>query len=175
MLIFDGDYPMTYGAFNLNRDLTRPLDEVRAVDPDASDVPFACLPELRKGGVYCALMKIAARRQRKDSILPGYRGKEAAYGIGRGQLAYYRGLEYTGEGTVIVTSDQLSDLAEQWEHREDRCELPVGLLIGMEGADPILTPNQVHEWFAYGVRVVSLTHYGRAVTPTEQVQGPKVG
>ena len=31
MLIFDGDYPMAYGAIDLNRDLTLPIEEVRAV------------------------------------------------------------------------------------------------------------------------------------------------
>ena len=30
----------------------------------------------------------------------------------------------------------------------------------MEGADPILEPQQVDEWWSEGVRVVSLTHYG---------------
>ena len=51
MLIFDGDYPMAYGAIDLNRDLTLPLDEVRAADPASANVPIACLPEMRKGGV----------------------------------------------------------------------------------------------------------------------------
>ena len=32
MLIFDGDYPMAYGALELNRDLTLPIDEVRAAE-----------------------------------------------------------------------------------------------------------------------------------------------
>ena len=62
MLIFDGDYPMAHAALGLNRDLTLPLDELRAVDANPSNIPFGCLPEMRRGGVYCALMKIAARR-----------------------------------------------------------------------------------------------------------------
>ena len=97
MLIFDGDYPMAHGALDLNRDLTLPLDELRAADANPSNIPFGCLPEMRRGGVYCALMKIAARRMRKGSILPGYRGKEVVYAAGKGQLALYRGLESTGK------------------------------------------------------------------------------
>ena len=96
MLIFDGDYPMAHGALDLNRDLTLPLDELRAAAANPSNIPFGCLPEMRRGGVYCALMKIAARRMRKGSILPGYRGKEVVYAAGKGQLALYRGLESTG-------------------------------------------------------------------------------
>jgi membrane dipeptidase len=30
----------------------------------------------------------------------------------------------------------------------------------MEGADPIISPDQVPQWFAAGLRVVSLVHYG---------------
>ena len=33
----------------------------------------------------------------------------------------------------------------------------------MEGADPILWPEQVHEWWTAGLRVVSLAHYGVSV------------
>ena len=38
MLIIDGDYPMAYGGVDLDRDLTRPIEEVRgatrAAEPD---------------------------------------------------------------------------------------------------------------------------------------------
>ena len=47
MLVFDGDYPMAYGALDLNRDVTLPLDELRAAESDLSNVPFASLPELQ--------------------------------------------------------------------------------------------------------------------------------
>ena len=35
----------------------------------------------------------------------------------------------------------------QWSDAEDHSALPVGFIIGMEGADPILWPEQVHEWW----------------------------
>ena len=162
MLIFDGDYPMAHSALGLNRDLTLPLDELRVVDANPANIPFSCLPEMRRGGVYCALMKIVARRMRKGSILSGYRGKEVVYAAGKGQLALYRGLESTGEAVVVTTAGQLRELAGQWEQRAGDSRLPVGFLLGMEGADPILTPGQVGEWWDDGVRVVSLTHYGRS-------------
>ena len=43
---------------------------------------------------------------------------------------------------------------------EDHSTLPVGTILGIEGADPILWPEQVHEWWEIGVRVISLSHYG---------------
>ncbi|HEY8744745.1 MAG TPA: membrane dipeptidase, partial [Chloroflexota bacterium] len=35
-----------------------------------------------------------------------------------------------------------------------------GFIISMEGADPIVSPEQVPEWYAAGLRIVGLTHYG---------------
>ena len=36
----------------------------------------------------------------------------------------------------------------------------MGFILGIEGADSILWPEQVHDWWDVGVRVVSLAHYG---------------
>lgn len=160
MLIFDGDYPMVYGGIELNRDLTLPREEVRAQDDIPGNVAFASLPEMRKGGVTAALMKFTVRRRYAGSVLFGYAGAEACYGAARGQVAYYHALASSGEGVVLVTSAQLREHTASWEEQEDRTSLPVGFVLSMEGADPILHPEQVHEWWELGVRVVSLTHYG---------------
>src|SRR5207253_316626 len=37
---------------------------------------------------------------------------------------------------------------------------PLGFVISMEGADPILTPDDVGWWWDAGLRIVSLSHYG---------------
>ena len=34
------------------------------------------------------------------------------------------------------------------------------MILGMEGADAITWPEQVHDWYADGLRVISLSHYG---------------
>ena len=43
---------------------------------------------------------------------------------------------------------------------EARNAQPVGFFLGMEGAGPILWPDQVLEWYEQGLRVISLGHYG---------------
>ena len=48
----------------------------------------------------------------------------------------------------------------QWSEATDYDDLPVGMVLGMEGADPIMWPEQVHEWYESGLRVISLSHYG---------------
>jgi membrane dipeptidase len=37
---------------------------------------------------------------------------------------------------------------------------PVGFIVSMEGADPILSPSQVAEWWEEGLRVLEPVHYG---------------
>jgi membrane dipeptidase len=37
---------------------------------------------------------------------------------------------------------------------------PLGFVLAMEGADPIVEPSQVWSWWKDGLRVVSLSHYG---------------
>jgi membrane dipeptidase len=37
---------------------------------------------------------------------------------------------------------------------------PLGFILSMEGADPILSPSQVAEWWKEGLRVVGPVHYG---------------
>ncbi|MAG37059.1 MAG: peptidase M19 [Dehalococcoidia bacterium] len=164
-LIFDGDYPLAYGAFDLNRDPTLPLAELRAQD-DSGVEAFACFPEMRRGGVAVALMKIAVRQLREGSVLPGTQGEPLTYATAQGHLAYYHALEAAGEAVVITAQSQLAEHIGRWEEaaasNDDAAlaALPVGMIIGLESADPILTPGSAGEWWEAGVRVVSLTHYG---------------
>ena len=160
MLIFDGDYPMAYGGMEINRDLTLPISELRAQDETPGNVAFASLPELRRAGVTAALMKFTVRRKCEGSVSSGYNGAEACHAAAKGQVAYYHILAERGEGVVITTSKQLAQQISSWEKQEERTSLPVGFVLGMEGSDPVLHPEQVHEWWGLGVRVASLTHYG---------------
>ena len=167
MLIIDGDYPMAYGGVDLDRDLTLPIDQVRtATDrrtlsggwPDGETM--ASLPEMRKGGVAAALVKVAGRIRRPNSPIWGYRTGHGAYAAAQAHLAYYEVLAAEGEARVLATSAGFAAHMREWSEAEDHSALPVGFIIGMEGADPILWPEQVHEWWERGLRVISLSHYG---------------
>ena len=165
MLIFDGDCPAASSLLDeRNRDLTLPLDELRAqmrdAHPESIFVPYACLPEMRRGRIACVLMKIVARRVWPGSLLPGFHGAESVYAVGQGQRALYRALEHNDEAVILTLSSEISRHIERWEQEEDCSDLPVGFVLGLESADPIIEPSQVHAWWDDGVKVVSLTHYG---------------
>ena len=177
MLIIDGDYPMAYGAVDLNRNLTLPIEEVRRGAPTrlvltgeqsgvrvGQDWPdaetMACLPEMRRGRVAAALVKIVARIQRPKNPLLGYPSGDHAYAAAQAHLAYYRILEKRGEARILQTRQQFRDHMEAWSSATEHSQLPVGFVLGLEGADPVLWPEQIQEWYEQGTRVVSLSHYG---------------
>ncbi len=170
MLIFDGDYPMASGALDLNRDLTVPIEEARAqADKDSATLSpnagiMATLPEMRRGRVAAALVKVVGRIKRPGSPLWGYASGHSAYAAAQGGLAYYRILERQGQARILRAREDVEGHLAQWRaaeaSRADMAGLPVGFVLGMEGADPILWPEHVADWWADGVRVVSLTHYG---------------
>lgn len=160
MIIIDGDYPMAYGARYLDRDLTLPIDEVQATETDPNNVSMATIPEMRKAEIAAALVKVVGRIYRKGNPLPGFRAGETAYAAAQGDLAYYRILERRGHARILNTSAEFSDHMQSWLDADNSSELPVGFILGMEGADPILWPKHLHDWWRDGVRVVSLTHYG---------------
>ena len=168
MLIIDGDCAFMLGAMERDLDLTLSIHEIRNsklsgknwVPEVSNSETIVSLPAFRQGGVAAILAKLSGRIYRNGSPLWGYRSGEIAYAMARGQIAYYEILDSKGQARIITSSDQLKSHMSQWSTVEDYSELPIGMIIGMEGADPILWPEQVEEWWDYGVRVVSLSHYG---------------
>lgn len=170
MLIFDGDYPMAYGALDLNRDLSAPIERARAQpDKDSATLSsnagiMATLPEMRRGRVAAALVKVAGRIKRPGSPLWGYASGHSAYAAAQAGLAYYRILDRQGQARILRAREDVDAHFQQWRVADasgaDLASLPVGFVLGMEGADPILWPEHLGDWWADGVRVVSLTHYG---------------
>ena len=167
MLIFDGDYPMSNGAIRSQRDLTRPIEEVRTApehfrktDGRPDDGTMASLPEMRRGKVAAAIVKVVACIRRDGHAHGDVRSDELAYAAGQSQLAYYRILEVKGEARILRTRADVTEHMGSWSEASDHGDLPVGMVLGMEGADAILWPDQVDEWWESGLRVVSLSHYG---------------
>ncbi len=169
MLIIDGDYPMGL-AVRLNRDLKLPIEEVRTARRikargtgwDDSGT-MASLPEMRRGKVAAALAKVVVDIDYPNSpIQGGPRTRELAYAAGMGQLALYRVHEAQGEAKILRTRNDIIDHMKTWSETESSDELPVGFILGLEGTDPIVWPEQVHEWYEGGIRVISIGHYGVA-------------
>ncbi len=170
-LIFDTHLDLAWNALNLGRDVTLDVDEINRLEQGMTDDEprggaTTSLPAMRRGRVAACLGTIMAR------VRPGMRPREGfsrasldyanpamAYAAGQGQLAYYRVLEEQGHIRLVLSSDDLQQTWSRWE-QDPADHQPVGLILALEGADPIVSWQQVGNWFQAGLRVASLAHYG---------------
>ncbi len=164
MLIVDGDYPMAPLALSLRRDVTLPLDEMRARDRDYENIALASLPEMRRAGMAIAILKVCSDMQREGNTINGANRPHLTYAIGKGQIGYYDALEDEGELRIIRTRGDVTAQIAEWTAADGseaaRSKLAVGAVLGLEGADSVVEPAQLGEWWDDGIRLISLGHYG---------------
>jgi membrane dipeptidase len=96
---------------------------------------------------------------------------EAAYAAVHGQMAYYRQLEQQGVLRWIADAPALEAHVRAWQTDSER--EPLGFILSMEGADPVLSPEQVEEWWQAGLRIIGPAHYG--VSPYAHGTGTEGG
>lgn len=171
-LIFDSHLDLGWCALSFNRDLTLPVDEIRKREEGMTDEPSRgkntlTLPELRRAGVGVCVATLLARGGPAQKWQPAYKRTDLdhatqsiAYSAAHGQLAYYRLLEQQGHLRFIRTRQQLED---HWRlYAADPGSTPLGVILSMEGADPIVSPEQVQYWWDLGLRAVGPAHYGQS-------------
>ena len=153
--IIDSHLDLAWNALGWDRDLTLPLTEINAAENGISDSnargrATTCLPEMRAGGVSVCLATMLARvrpqapaDERRLSV--DHRHPAAAYAAAQGQLAYYRLLEAQGEITLLRTA---GDLRRHWRQPAGEAgKQPIGIILAMEGGDPIVAPNKAESWW----------------------------
>jgi membrane dipeptidase len=180
MLIFDAHLDLAWNALDWNRDLLLPVADIRKHERQQgmTDKGRACntvsFPELRRGKVAIFIATLLARLLRIHSMpaIQRYSSMESAYAAAYGQLAYYRALEQRGVLRWIRDWPSLEAHLRAWERNEDGQE-PLGFILSMEGADPVLSPEQVGEWWQAGLRIIGPAHYG--VSPYAHGTGTEGG
>ncbi|HMC64360.1 MAG TPA: membrane dipeptidase [Gemmataceae bacterium] len=181
MIIFDAHLDLAWNAIDWNRDLRLPVEKIRQAERDAgmTDKGRGCntvsFPELRRGKVAVFIATLLARLLRIGAMpaIQRYSSMAAAYGAAYGQLAYYRGLEQQGLLRWIKDWPTLDAHVRDWHLNENSASLPLGFILSMEGADPVLSPEQIDEWWQAGLRIIGPAHYG--VSPYAHGTGTEGG
>lgn len=164
MLIFDAHLDLSMNALEWNRDLTRPVTEIRRREEGRTDKVdrakgTVSLPEMRRGQVGLCVATLIARYVRPDNPLPGWHSPEIAWAQTQGQLAWYRAMEEAGELVQICDMAGLDRHVRLWQDvPPDRA--PIGYVLSLEGADSILTPAHLERAYAQGLRAIGPAHYG---------------
>ena len=176
MLIFDAHLDMAWNALEWNRNLEWPVHKIRefekqfsGINPGPNTVSWQAL---REGCVGITISTLLPRLHRKDKALSHYQSREAAYASCYGQIFYYRALATKGVLREIPDRKTLSAHVREWEQDKSGA-LPIGYILSMEGSPSILSPQQVREWYAAGLRILGPSHYG--VSPYSHGTGSEGG
>src|SRR5271157_6374746 len=170
--LIDGHLDLAWNALSWGRDITLHLDRLNRDEVGMTDHPSrgratTTLPEMRRAGIVVCQATLLARVKPEARRPEGharnsldFANQEIASAAARGQLAYYELLERRGLLQMIRTS---SDLDTHWERfTTGSHDEPIGYILAMEGADPIVEPSQAVEWWNLGLRSVNLAHYGKS-------------
>ncbi len=169
MLLVDAHLDLAWNALQWNRDLRLPVHTIRTLESrtpgPGRGLGTVALPDMRRGWVALSFATLLARSTGCPEPYLDYSSTAQAFGVAQGQLAYYRALEVQGEARIIEGLEVLEAHWEAWTTWAEAdaipgMEPPLGFVIAMEGADPILEPDDLLDWYTAGLRVLSLSHYG---------------
>jgi len=168
-------------ALEWNRDLRRPVSEIRArergltdkVDRGNGTVAF---PEMRRGKIGLCVATQIARYVKPTNPLPGWHSPEQAWAQTQGQLAWYRAMEEAGEMRQIKDAATLREHVQLWKGNDvgqgltpHPGPLPgegrgrsagIGYVLSLEGADSMITLGHLERSYEQGLRALGPAHYG---------------
>ncbi len=167
MLIFDAHLDLAWNALDWNRDLKQPVSVIRQRERDlgytekARGMNTVSFPDLRRGRVGIFIATLLPRLFRPGPIShQRFSSMEAAYACAYGQMGYYRALEQEGYLRWIKDTATLDKHLTEWLSEASTDKAPLGFILSMEGADSVLHPEQVEEWYQFGLRIIGPAHYG---------------
>jgi len=171
VLIVDSHLDLSMNALQWNRDLLSSVYTIRAQEAftpgKGRGLGTVAFPDMRRGRIALSFATVIARSTGRPQPHIDFATPAQAYGIAMGQLAYYHALERQGHIRIIRDAAALDAHAAEWtawdaEHPDAQAAdtPPLGFVISMEGADPILDPGDLEEWWDGGLRLIGPTHYG---------------
>ncbi|MCA9910635.1 MAG: membrane dipeptidase, partial [Anaerolineae bacterium] len=183
MIVVDAHEDIAYNYRAFNRDYRQSAYFKREHEIDLphianSGIATVGLPDglIGRIGVVFATLFVAPRRKQAsiyDAVT--YTTAQEAYQQALHQWDYYQRLADEDEQIRLVTTQaDLDAVLATWQDGQPIEAACQGLVLLMEGADPILEPKQFEEWYERGVRIVGLaweqtryaggTHYPGGLT-----------
>lgn len=164
--IIDAHLDLAMNAIEWNRDLRKPVLEIRKMEDGMTDKldrgkGTVALPELRKGNIGLVVATQIARYVESGSTLPGWNSPEIAWGITQAQLAWYQAMEEQGEMIQINNRESLDNHIAIWlDNSIPSSEKPIGYILSLEGADSLVNLSYLEKAYDYGLRACGPAHYG---------------
>lgn len=164
MFTIDAHLDLAMNAMEWNRDLRKPVIEIRESEKELQDKPdrgngTVALPELRRGNVGLVVATQIARYVDDKSSLSGWHSPQQAWAQTQAQLAWYKAMEDCSEMKMITNVNELNEHVELWMNDKIN-EKPVGYILSLEGADSLVDISYVERAYNYGLRAIGPAHYG---------------
>ena len=165
MLIFDSHLDLAWNATEWARDLTGSVASIReserGLEGTARGSNTVSYPAMRQGKIGLCIATILTRKIVKGipPFVP-YSTPGENHRRGLTQLSHYRAMEETGLLRNIRDRDGLMEHVRLWLESDSGKVLPIGYILGMEGAEALQEPASVREWKDLGLRVLGPVHYG---------------
>jgi len=158
--IVDAHLDLSMNAMEWNRDLRKPISEIRQREKNLTDKPdrgkgVVNFEELRKGNIGLVVATQIARYVAPDNPLPGWHSPEQAWAHTQAQRAWYAEMERAGELKAITNLASLDAHLKDWSP-----EKPIGYILSLEGADSLVTLSHLEIAYEYGLRAIGPAHYG---------------
>ncbi len=163
-IILDAHLDIAYNTIMWKRDFAQGVYKQRQREantdiPQKEGVITAALPEAllgRVGVVFGTLFtRPSTTAPNPADVKIGYSTPREAYQSARNQFDVYQKLaDEHANITLIRTKAELESVLATWQDGIEFAQHKLGIVISMEGGDPILEPSQFEEWYAMGVRAV---------------------
>ena len=165
MLIVDAHLDLAMNAMEWNRDLSKPVNEIREREKGMSDKPdrgkgVVSLPVLREGNIGLVVATQIARYSAPGNPFPGWNSPEQAWAQTQAQLAWYKTMEEEREMTQITDILSLEKHLSFWNGETIKDKKPIGYILSLEGADSLVTLQFLEKTYQYGLRAIGPAHYG---------------
>ena len=176
--IFDAHLNLSMNAMEWNRDLTRPIDEIRRRERGKTDLKdrgngVVCFPEMRRGRIGICVATQIARYVKETNPFPGWHSPAIAWSMTQAQLAWYRAMEEQGELRQIRNVSELDAMVSLWTNGNTPPDAPIGYILSLEGADSMITLKHLERSYADGLRALGPAHYGVGTySPGTEAEGP---
>ena len=176
--IVDGHLDLAENVTLFGRDLTQSVAAIRAAEQRTERQATVSLPELKRGGIAVAIATVTGGFLASDvagvDFVPRsalYSTPEEAEAHALAQIDLYERWQSEGWVRVLRSATDLDHHLDLW-----RTDGRLGVVLLMEGADPIVEVSDLTAWWRRGLRIVGLTfgdtRYGSGVAGGEPEPRP---
>ncbi len=166
--IIDSHEDLAWNILQFGRDYTLSVQETRAREADTEAVEhngntLLGWPEYQQGRVaivFATLFATPARRKQPWERV-SYASFDEARAVYQHQVQVYRDLgdRYPQHFRLLTSRSEMETHLRKWQVPSEDGR-PVGLVLLMEGAEGIRTPDELREWWDLGLRQIGLAWAG---------------